>query len=49
MEIETEAWPEPGPASTPSSGGGRWRLLHVVLSARDADAEKLANGEGRDA
>jgi hypothetical protein len=52
IEIETETWPEsvgwpePGPASTPSPAGGRWRLIHVVLSAHDADTEQVMK-EGR--
>ena len=45
IEIETwpepAGWPEPGPADTPPSAEGRWRLLHVVLSEHDAGAEQL--------
>jgi hypothetical protein len=55
MKIETETWPEsagwpePGPANTPPSAEGRWRLIHVVLSAHDADTEQVMNGEQQDA
>jgi hypothetical protein len=55
IEIEIETWPEsaggtePGPANTPPSAEGRWRLLQVVLSAHDADTEQVANGGQRDA
>jgi hypothetical protein len=50
MKIEIETWPEstgwqePGPANTPSSPEGRWRLIQVVLSAHDADPDQLTNG-----
>jgi len=50
MEIEIETWPEPagwpepGPASTPPSGEGRWRLIHVALSGYDADTDQVMNG-----
>ena len=55
MKIEIETWPEstgrqePGPANTPPSAEGRWRLIHVVLSARDADTEEVLNGGQQDA
>jgi hypothetical protein len=53
IEIETwpesAGWPEPGPANTPLSAEGRWRLIHVVLSARDADTEEVLNGGQQDA
>ena len=55
IEIEIETWPEtageagPGPADTPPSAEGRWRLLQVVLSAHDADTEQVANGGQQDA
>jgi hypothetical protein len=56
IEIETwpesTGWPEPGPANTPPSPEGRWRLIQVVLSARDADAEqteRLTSGGQQDA
>jgi hypothetical protein len=53
IEIETwpesTGWPEPGPANTLPSPEGRWRLIHVVLSARDADPEELTNGGQQDA
>ena len=55
MKIETEtwpesaAWPEPGPANATPAAAGRWHLIQVVLSARDADTEHLMNGRGQDA
>ena len=55
MKIEIETWPEPagwpesGPANTPPSAEGRWRLIQVVLSAHDADTEQVMNGGQRDA
>lgn len=55
MDIEIEnwpeagAWPEPGPVSVPPSPEGRWRLIHVVLSTHDADAERLTDGGQQDA
>lgn len=55
IEIEIETWPEstgwrePGPANTPPSPEGRWRLIQVVLPAHDADTEQLTNGGQQDA
>jgi hypothetical protein len=55
IEIETwpesAGWPEPGPANTPPSaeGEGRWRLIHVVLSAHDARTEQVTNEGQQDA
>jgi hypothetical protein len=56
IEIETwpesTEWPEPGPANTPPSPEGRWRLIQVVLYAHDADAEhteQVTNGGQQDA
>ena len=55
MKIEIETWPEstgwrePGPANTPPSPEGRWRLIQVVLSAHDADPDQLTNGGQQDA
>jgi hypothetical protein len=46
---ESTGWPEPGPANTPPSPEGRWRLIHVVLSAHDADTEQVTNGGQQDA
>ena len=55
MKIEIDTWPEstgcpePGPANTPPSPEGRWRLIHVVLSPHDADTEQVTNGGQQDA
>jgi hypothetical protein len=55
MKIEIETWPEstgrqePGPANTPPSPEGRWRLIQVVLPAHDADTGQLTNGGQQDA
>ena len=55
MKIEIETWPEPagwqepGPANTPPSPEGRWRLIQVVLPAHDADTEQLTNRGQQDA
>jgi hypothetical protein len=55
IEIETGTWPEPagrpqpGPVNTPPPAEGRWRLLQVVLSAHDADTERLTNEGQQDA
>ena len=55
MKIEIETWPEstgwlePGPANTPPSGEGRWRLIQVVLSAHDAGTEQVTNEGQQDA
>jgi hypothetical protein len=47
IEIETwpesTGWPEPDQANTPPSAEGRWRLIHVVLSAHDAGTEQVTN------
>jgi hypothetical protein len=55
MKIETETWPEsvsspePGPANTPPSPEGRWRLIQVVLFEHDAGTEQVAGGGRQDA
>lgn len=50
MDLQpTTEWPEPGPANTAPSAEGRWRLIHVVLSAHDADTEQVTNGGQQDA
>jgi hypothetical protein len=60
MNIEIETWPESAgraapappdkaPPDTVPPPERRWRLLQVVLSAHEADAEVLTNGGRQDA
>jgi hypothetical protein len=60
MKIKIEAWPdsaeraepvppENAPPDTAPAPEGRWRLLQVVLSSRDASTEHVTNGGRQDA